>query len=146
MDISASELALIIGNECLAGRVRRLNRVVTNVYDRALKPFGLTINQASILVMLSINGEATPGDIGNRLQMEKSTVSRNVDRMRKSGWVEDVADGAGPAQILKITPSGQKLLLDSHSQWKSAQAKALELLGEDGAAALHLLADRIRPK
>jgi DNA-binding MarR family transcriptional regulator len=146
MDNSASELAFIIGNECLAGKVRRLSRVVTNVYDRALSPFGIKINQASILVCLSIMGDATPGDIGKKLQMEKSTVSRNVNRMRNSGWVEDVAPGAGGAQILRITPSGQRLLLDSHAQWQRAQQTALELLGADGAQALHLLGERIRPK
>jgi DNA-binding MarR family transcriptional regulator len=141
---SANELALIVGNECLAGRVRRLSRVITNIYDHALKPFGVKINQASILVFLAAKGDSSPGDLGKRLQMEKSTVSRNIDRMRKNGWVENVVKNTGPEQLLRITPSGQLLLIESHSQWKDAQAKALALLGEEGAQALQMLTERIR--
>lgn len=144
MEISANELASIIGNECLAGRVRRLSRVITNIYDRALQPFGLKINQASILVVLSLNGEASPGAIGKRLHMEKSTVSRTIERMRKNGWLEIVGTGAGASQILRITPLGEQLLIDSHSQWKYAQQKAVELLGDEGARAVCSLAERIR--
>jgi len=144
MDPTAENLAITIGNQCLAGKARRLSRVITGIYDRALMPFGIKINQASILVFLSITGEASPGDIGNRLQMEKSTVSRNVDRMRKSGWIEIVERGGRAGQLLRITPAGQKLLVDSHPSWLQAQEKAHALLGAEGADSLRLLAERIR--
>jgi len=144
MEISTDELAVIIGNECLAGKVRRLSRVVTSIYDRALQPYGIKINQASILVFLSIVGEASPGEIGKRLQMEKSTVSRNIERMRISGWLEVVGKGTGATQTLKITPLGQQLLTESHSQWENAQKKTRELIGEDGAQALRMLSERVR--
>ncbi|GFO59607.1 putative regulatory protein, MarR [Geomonas silvestris] len=144
MDPTAENLAVTIANECLAGKARRLSRVITGIYDRALMPFGIKINQASILVFLSRTGEASPGDIVNRLQMEKSTVSRNVDRMRKSGWIEVVERGGRGGQLLRITPAGQKLLVDSHPHWQQAQEKAQALLGAEGSDSLRLLAERIR--
>lgn len=144
MDPTAENLAVTIANECLAGKARRLSRVITGIYDRALMPFGIKINQASILVFLSRTGEASPGDIVSRLQMEKSTVSRNVDRMRKSGWIEVVERGGRAGQLLRITPAGQKLLVDSHPCWQQAQEKARALLGAEGADSLRLLAERIR--
>ncbi|GFO68792.1 putative regulatory protein, MarR [Geomonas limicola] len=144
MNPTTDNLAVTIGNECLAGKARRLSRVITGIYDRALMPFGIKINQASILVFLSIAGEASPGDIGKRLQMEKSTVSRNVDRMRKSGWIEIVERGGRAGQLLRITPAGQQLLVDSHPYWQQAQEKAQALLGAEGADSLRLLAERIR--
>jgi DNA-binding MarR family transcriptional regulator len=144
MDLADNNLAVTIGNECLAGKARRLSRVITSIYDRALMPFGIKINQATILVFLSIAGEASPGDIGKRLQMEKSTVSRNVDRMRKSGWLELVDQGGKTSQLLRITPAGHQLLVDSHASWQQAQEKAQALLGEDGAASLRLISERIR--
>lgn len=144
MDPNADNLAVTIGNECLAGKARRLSRVITGIYDRALMPFGIKISQASILVFLSIVGEASPGDICKRLQMEKSTVSRNVDRMRKNGWIEMVEREGRSGQILRITPCGQQLLVDSHPYWQQAQEKAQALLGAEGTDSLRLLADRIR--
>src|SRR3954451_12375489 len=38
-----------IAGECIAVRVRLINRVVTAIYDEALRPFGLRVSQANIL-------------------------------------------------------------------------------------------------
>ena len=138
----AYEIAQLVANQCLAGRVRRLNRVVSNLYDRALQPFGIKVNQASILVFLLVAGDSSPSEIGIRLQMEKSTVSRTIERMKRSGWVE--VEGRGPGQTVRVTALGRQLMVDSHDQWQSAQNKALELLGEDGAASLNLIAERVK--
>lgn len=138
----AHEVAQIVADQCLAGRVRRLNRVVTNLYDRALQPYGIKINQASIMVFLLVSGDSSPTEIGARLQMEKSTVSRTIDRMEKSGWV--TAEGSGAGQTVRVTDLGKKLMVDSHDKWKSAQEQALELLGEDGAVSLKMMAERLK--
>ncbi len=84
-DGKTRKLAQVMGDECIAFRVRALNRVITNLYDSALQPFGITVNQATMLIMLSTVGQAGPGRIGQVLIMEKSTVSRNLDRMKKTG-------------------------------------------------------------
>ncbi len=122
--------------------MRRLNRVITGLYDRALQPHGIKINQASILVFLLVNGDASPGEIGARLQMEKSTVSRTIDRMAKSGWIQ--VSGKGPGQTVLVTESGRQLMVDCHEQWTEAQQRALALLGEEGASSLKTIADRLR--
>jgi len=139
---NAYEIAQLLANQCLAGRVRRLNRVVSNLYDRALQPYGIKMNQASVLVFLLVHGDASPNEIGSGLQMEKSTVSRTIDRMKKSGWLE--VDGTGPGQTVRVTALGKQLMVDAHDQWQYAQNKALELLGEDGAASLNKLTARLR--
>ena len=138
----AYEIAQLVAEQCLAGRVRRLNRVVSNLYDRALQPYGIKINQASVLVLLLVLGDSSPSEIGSRLQMEKSTVSRTIDRMKKSGWVE--VHGAAAGQAVSITDLGKQLMVDSHDQWQSAQNKALELLGEDSAQSLRLMTERLK--
>jgi DNA-binding MarR family transcriptional regulator len=140
----ANDLAEIVAGRCLAGRIRLLNRVVTNIYDRALQPYGIKINQANILVSLLVRGEASPGEIGARLQMEKSTVSRTLERMRNSGWVE--VSGTGPGQLVRITEPGRKLMIATHEAWEDAQKKAMELLGEEGALSLVETAKRLQRK
>lgn len=143
LNTSANELAELVASQCLAGRARRLNRVITNVYDRALQPHGIKINQASILVFLLAYGDASPGEIGARLQMEKSTVSRTIDRMEKSGWIS--VEGKGPGQTVRVTELGRQLMVDCHEQWKEAQQKAFDLLGKEGASSLMQIADRLKP-
>jgi DNA-binding MarR family transcriptional regulator len=137
------ELIETVGRECLASRVRKLSRVITGIYDRAMRPHGIKVNQAGILIMLSLVEKPTPGDIGLTFQMEKSTVSRNIERMRKQGWIEVGKGEGGLSQVLTVTPKGRKLLTDIYGKWKKAQKEVSEFLGEDGVKAIHMLTDRI---
>lgn len=137
------ELIEKVGRECLAGRVRILSRAITGIYDRAMRPHGIKVNQAGILIMLSLKDSSAPGDICRKFQMEKSTVSRNIERMRKQGWIEIGKGEDGLSQALKVTPKGKKLLAEIYSNWERAQKETAELLGEDGVKAIHLLIDRL---
>ncbi len=142
----AGQLAKAVAEQCLAGRVRRLNRIITGLYDRALQPLGLKINQANILVMLSLTGGATASDIAKVLVMEKSTVSRNLERMRKKGWIEVADKEAGLLQAVTVTPPGRKLLAAAHNAWETAQQQATELLGPEGVAAVMKIHENMRTK
>ena len=141
----ATKLAKSVASECLAYRVRLLNRVITGIYDRALLPLGMKVNQANILWMLSLTEQASSADIARVLVMDKSTVSRTVDRMQKNGWISIVGSGDGAAQAITVTPQGRELLAKAHTQWKKAQKQAAELLGEDGVAAVMTLHNTVKP-
>ena len=132
----ASKLAKAVAAECLGYRVRLLNRVITNIYDRALQPIGLKANQANILTMLSYAGQASAADISRALVMEKSTVSRTVDRMKKNGWITVEGHGDGPSQTITVTAQGRELMAAAHVLWKKAQKQTVELLGEEGVNAI----------
>jgi len=142
----ASILAKAVAAECLGYRVRLLNRVITNIYDRALQPLGLKANQANILTMLSYVGQASAADISRVLVMEKSTVSRTVDRMKKNGWINVDGHGDGPSQTITVTAKGRELMASAHEKWKTAQKQATELLSEEGVAAILKLHETITAK
>ncbi len=141
-----TKIAKAIATDCIAIRVRFVNRVITNLYERALKPLDIKVSQAAILVFLSVRGESSPADIGRILQMEKSTVSRNVGRMRKKGWLEVTNRGEGLSQAVKVTPKGRKLLADFHSKWAKAQKAAREVLGEEGVSSVRMLYDALQDR
>ena len=48
-----ADITARIAGECLAVRLRRLNREVTALYDEALRPLGLKTSQLNMLVMIS---------------------------------------------------------------------------------------------
>ena len=95
-----------IAGECIAVRMRMLNRIVTNLYDEALRPLGLRVSQMNILVATAKMGTVRPAEIGARLHLEASTLSRNVERMKERGWLEVVPDedGLDPAEHLARGP------------------------------------------
>ena len=47
-----ADAANLIAGQCLAVRVRLLNRTITAIYDDALRPLGLTVGQLNILVVV----------------------------------------------------------------------------------------------
>jgi DNA-binding MarR family transcriptional regulator len=125
-----------MAKQCIAMRVRMLNRIVTKVYDDYLRALGLRTAQQSILVAISLMKTPTPTHIERRLTLDKSTVSRNVERMQRRGWVESVPAEDARSHYLKLTPKGEKLLRESAIAWEQAQKKVAFLLGKEGITAL----------
>jgi DNA-binding MarR family transcriptional regulator len=133
-----------IAKTCIAVRLRLLNRVVTNLYDEALRPLGLKVSQLNILVVAAKLALARPADVCASLQLDTSTLSRNVERMRAHGWLEIVPGEDARTQPFRLTAQGGKLLERALPAWELAQKKASELLGEDGVALLMKTAKRLR--
>jgi len=108
------KIAEAMAAECIAVRVRFVGRIVTTLYDRPLRKFDIKVNQASILVFLTIHSGSGPGDIGRALRMEKPTVSRNLERIREKGWIEIGVRDEGPFQVVCVAEKGNSLLLAIH--------------------------------
>jgi DNA-binding MarR family transcriptional regulator len=125
-----------IAGTCIAVRLRRLNRVVTNFYDDALRPLNLKASQLNILVVAAKLGLARPAQVCDFLQLDTSTLSRNVERMRARGWLEVVPDDDARAQPFRLTPQGKRLIEKAFPAWERAQREAIELLGDGGVALL----------
>ena len=132
-----------IAGECLAVRVRMLSRIITTIYDDALRPLGLTTGQLNILVVVTKRGPLSPGEVARRLNMEKSTVSRNVERMRANGWLAVTATDSGRKQQLTLTRQGKRLLEDSVSAWDEAQTRTKALLGRRGSDSIRSLGNAV---
>jgi DNA-binding MarR family transcriptional regulator len=128
---------------CIAVRLRLLNRVVTNLYDDALRPLGLKVSQLNILVATAKLGLAQPGKVCDILQLDASTLSRNVERMRAKGWLEVVPGEDARTQPFRLTASGRRLLERTVPAWEQAQQQAGEILGEDGVALLAKMASKL---
>jgi DNA-binding MarR family transcriptional regulator len=132
-----------IARTCIAVRLRLLNRVVTNLYDESLRPLGLKVSQLNILIVTARLGLARPARVCKILQLDASTLSRNVERMRAQGWLEAVPEEDGRAQPFRLTPPGKRLIQRAVPAWEEAQRQAVELLGEAGTALLDKAARKL---
>ncbi len=140
---SVDHAAKTIAAECLAVRVRLINRTITAIYDDALRPLGLTAGQLNILVIIANRGPISPGEIARRLNMEKSTVSRNLARMRKNGWITVTAADSGHKQRLTLNGRGKALLERSVPAWEGAQTRTRAVLGQRGADSIRSIGNAV---
>ena len=132
-----------VASECVAVRLRMLNRVVTNVYDDALRPLDLKVSQMNILVAAAKMGTARPSDVCAHLHLDVSTLSRNVERMKARGWLEVVPDEDGRAQPFRLTPQGRTLLEQAVPAWSKAQQQVKKVLGDEFVEQLHHAMTRV---
>lgn len=136
---ATKERAEVMGGECLAMRARLISRVVSRIYDDVLRPQGLKVSQMSILAVIAGLGEADPSEISRMLELDASTVSRNVRRMTTKGWIKPSPKGDRRAHQLELTPEGEDVLLKAFPRWQEAQAKAAEVLGKENVARLGVI-------
>ena len=131
---------------CLAGRTRLINRAITGLYDEALRDAGITAAQLTTLSFIHELGPISPGDIARQLVLEKSTLSRNLGRMERNGWVTISKGDAGHTQIIRCTRKGKAVIAKAVPKWREAQERARDLLGSGGAEAVMKAFDSVRKR
>jgi DNA-binding MarR family transcriptional regulator len=143
MDSAVKSSIDTIAKTCIAARLRLLNRVVTSLYDEALRPLGLKVSQLNILIVTAKLSLARPAQVCEILQLDTSTLSRNVKPLQAHGWLEVVPDEDGRAQPFRLTAKGTCLIEKAVPAWEEAQRQAVELLGDEGIALLNRAAKKL---
>ncbi len=118
-----------------------LDRLLTRLYDDALEPVGLRANQLTMLSLIASMKGLRAVDMGRFLEMDKSTVSRGLRRLRDKGWVAEEEPPGRGRKTLALTPEGASILSRAMPAWRAAGEEAQELLGETSAEALVCAAD-----
>ncbi len=113
---------------CLGVRTRRASRAVTRVFDARLRPLDVKITQFIILGALAPSHDGSQGHGGSiatlaeKLNMEPSTLVRNVQLLKRRGLV--IGDGAQGrrGQRLALTHTGLALVARARPVWHQAHA------------------------
>jgi DNA-binding MarR family transcriptional regulator len=137
--VSVSAVEEIV-RDCLAVRVRLIGRTVTGLYDGALDGHGVTIAQVNLLAALGKVGPCPPSKLGDVLQLERSTVSRNLNLLLNRGWIEAVSSDAKGIREVALTRAGQAKIESVMPEWRQAQRQAAQLLGTSGEKAVRGIA------
>jgi DNA-binding MarR family transcriptional regulator len=124
---------------CIATRIRQLSRIITRVYDDALRPLGITASQFTLLTQLAQQDGITAVEIGFTLDIEKSTLSRNLKRLLALGLIVMDPPAGRRGRGLHLTPKGQAVIKDAYPVWQSAQQKAVRVMGPESRTTLDAL-------
>ncbi len=141
MSAERTTSAVRIPRECLALRVKMVNRVITKIYDDALRPLGIRVTQAAMLAFALERGVLRQSELCAELQLDDSTMSRNLERLCSQGWLEPVTESSDARQHpYRLTRKGAALLERVMPRWEAAQQRARQLLGADGVSAVRAFA------
>ena len=108
---------------CLAGLLLIAARSVSRVYNEEMRGSGLEITQHVMLAMLRELGPMTHKDLGARMSLDKTTVSRAVRVLHRNGWVSLDRGEDGRERIVGVTTEGLAVLEAARPAWDRAQAR-----------------------
>jgi DNA-binding MarR family transcriptional regulator len=127
-----AELAAFTGT-CVCGNLRMAARVVTTLYDDALRPCGIEANQMQILWALQSAGTVSAGELSRIVAMDQSTTSRNVALLVRKGLVRATPGKVDRrARDIALTPAGRTTLIRAYPRWKRAQESLRDATSELG--------------
>jgi DNA-binding MarR family transcriptional regulator len=130
------DTAKAIGAECLCFRARRVSRVLTRLYDEALRPLGVQATQLTLMSGIAGAGERgqSMARLTEMLAMDPTTLSRNLKPLEKAGLaVVGRAEGDRRVRVARLTEEGERVLADALPLWRSAQDRLVEALGSEAA-------------
>ncbi|MGE0766893.1 MAG: MarR family winged helix-turn-helix transcriptional regulator [Hyphomicrobiaceae bacterium] len=132
-------IASATSETCIATRVRQLSRIVTRVYDDALRPHKITASQFTLLTQLANTDGITAAEIGIDLDIEKSTLSRNLKRLLALGHIEMDPPAGRRGRGLHLTPRGKAVIREAYPLWQEAQRRSTEVMGAQARSILDSL-------
>jgi DNA-binding MarR family transcriptional regulator len=129
---------------CNCAALRQAARRVTRLYDEALAPMGLGVNQYSILARLGRVGPSTIQDLARLLVMDRSTLGHLLRPLAKRGLVRlRVSDQDGRSRVAALTPAGRGLVANGRPLWARAQRRFASAFGEKGSTQLRTVLKQV---
>lgn len=126
------ETTLLVRDTCLCLHVQRAARALARRFDEALRPFGLTNGQFSLMMSLNRPAPASMGSVTALLAIDQTTLTAALKPLERRGWVSIVPNPKDRrARLLSLTPSGTAALAAAVPVWKATHA-ALEERLPDG--------------
>lgn len=122
----------LFGQVCLATKARFVARELTRLYDGALRPFGITVAQLNLLVVLLELRDVRQSDLADATGIDQSSLSRNLRRLRAAKLIREAPGQASRGRRLVLTARGSSVVEAAVPAWEAAQEDARALLGRDG--------------
>ena len=131
-DVLPYETTLLVKDSCLCLHVQRAARLLARRFDDALRPFGLTNGQFSLLMSLNRPEPPPMGPVASLLAMDRTTLTAALKPLERRGLVGICRDPSDRrSRILVLTEKGRKLLARALPVWKSTHAAIEKPLAED---------------
>ena len=133
--------ALPASRGCTNLKLRQLGRRVSQHYDRIVGAVGLKTSQYSLLSHIVTLGPVRPGELAGHMEMDASTLTRNLQPLVAQGWVEVGPGEDGRSRLVTVTDAGREKRTEAQREWKRAQLSLNDKLGIDRVARLHAQID-----
>ncbi len=111
----------IVPQTCIGMHIRRASRIVTQIYDAALRPVGLVLNQFTLLVSIHLVKSKSISCLAQELFTDQTTLTRNLKVLEKRGLVAIESGEDRRVRLVSLTDEGRAVLAQALPLWEQAQ-------------------------
>jgi DNA-binding MarR family transcriptional regulator len=116
----------------MCANLRRAARVVTQLYDEALRPSGLRTSQFTLLQTLNLAPGISQKRLAGVLELDSTTLTRTLAFLRERGWLHSETAAADRRELrLFLTPAGLEEYKRVMPYWNLAQRRLRKELGAE---------------
>lgn len=118
----SAELPTLDGfRECTCFNLRKGMRVVTQLFDNAMRSINIRGTQYTLFVLVLALGPISVSKLAEEMVTDRTTLSRNLEPMRRNGLIKIGRGEDRRTRIVKITDSGRKKLEEAYPIWRKTQ-------------------------
>ena len=113
--------------ELSISRLFRTSIRLQTAFDRCFSQFGMTAQEASVLVHCSEDGETSAGKLAKAMGRDKGKITRFVDRLEASGFVSRRSDPRDHRLlIIKATGKGRRVAPQLKARFEEVRSQFFE--------------------
>ncbi len=116
---------------CMCASLRRASRVLTQHYEKALRPLGLRATQFTLLQALSLAGEVSQGTLGEILAIDSTTLTRTLAIMERQGWTGSRPGEDRRERLLSLSKAGRAEYKRALPYWEEVQQELRARFGDN---------------
>ena len=116
---------------CACANLRRAARVITRLYDAALRPTGLGVAQFTLLQALTTAPGISQKQLASLLEIDSTTLTRTLAPLRSARWLRSTAGDDRREVHLALTATGRRAYTRALPYWERAQSEFTRALGAE---------------
>lgn len=107
---------------CLVLNTVSTARSLLRRHDAQLKSFGVTVQQFALLAAIRYNPGKPVGSLADRVALDRTSLTRNLDRLERMGLVRRILPQSGNQRLCELTEQGDVLLDRLLEVWQQSNA------------------------
>lgn len=128
-------------DDCLFFSVTKLARGFGKLGDDAFSKTGLSPSHAFILYLVNCSGPLHQKEIGEKLHLSPSTITRFIEKLESKGLIEKTVEGKNA--VITTTEKGLALHETVAEAWRKLHQQYEDVLTEEEVATFIALSEKL---
>ncbi|MCG6203085.1 MarR family transcriptional regulator [Rhodopseudomonas sp. HC1] len=113
-------------SKCLVLNTIATARTLLRRYDAQLKPFGVTVQQFSLLAAIRFHPGEPVASLAQQIFLDRTSLTRNLDLLERKGLARRVSAATGNARLCELTEQGDMMLDRLMPEWQQSKSDLME--------------------